>query len=102
MFGKLKVLWKISVMVFSTALLHCGYLSARYHCPIIQNNFELPYYRSWGNMDAYATWGDYVVTLDTLFYEYANSHDNLYINDINYQAVDIGLEMVRPFQLVHV
>ena len=46
--------------------------------------------------------GDYVVTLDTLFYEYANSHDNLYINDINYQAVDIGLEMVRPFQLVHV
>ena len=69
-------------------------LTEKYHCPIIQNNFELPYARTVGNMDAYAVWGstNYVTRMNTLFYEYASSHENLYINDINYQSADIGLD----------
>lgn len=39
-------------------------------------------------------WGgtNYVTKLNILFYEYASSHDNLYINDINYQSADFGLD----------
>lgn len=35
---------------------------------------------------------NYVTKLNVLFYEYASSHDNLYINDINYQSADFGLD----------
>ena len=69
-------------------------LTEKYHCPIIQNNFEYPFARIMGNMDAYSSSGaiNYVTRLNLLFYDYASSHENLYINDINYQAADIGLE----------
>ena len=69
-------------------------LNNKYHCPIIQNNFELPYARIIGNMDNYANWGGtrYVTTLNLLFADYAKSHDSLYINDINYQSADFGLD----------
>ena len=69
-------------------------LTNKYHCPIIQNNFELPYARVIGNMDAYASGGEinYITKLNILFYDYAASHENLYINDINYQSADFGLD----------
>ena len=80
LFDRFKIMWES--------------LTEKYHCPIVQNNFELPFARAVGNMDSYARWGgiNYVTKLNILFYEYASSHDNLYINDINYQAADFGLD----------
>jgi len=68
-------------------------LSEKYHCPIIQNNFELPIARIVGNMSATQSWGyvNFVAKLNLSFYEYAQTHKNFYINDINYQAADYGL-----------
>ena len=69
-------------------------LTERYHCPIIQNNFELPYYRLMGNREAYDVHGavNFVGRLNERFYEYARSHDNFYICDINYISADYGLK----------
>ena len=80
LFDRFKIMWES--------------LTEKYHCPIVQNNFEFPYARAVGNMDSYAGWGgiNFVTKLNILLYEYAASHDNLYINDINYQAADFGLD----------
>ena len=61
---------------------------------IIQNNFEYPYYRLLGNMDASSKYGkvNYITKLNMKFYEYAESHDNFYINDINYLSASYGLD----------
>ena len=69
-------------------------LTNKYHCPIIQNNFELPYVRTVGNISSYQKWGNvnFITQLNICFYDYAQSHDNLYINDINYQSADFGLD----------
>ncbi len=69
-------------------------LTERYHCPIIQNNFEYPYYRILGNKDASDLHGktNYITRLNLKFYEYAQSHTDFYINDINYLSGDFGLE----------
>ena len=69
-------------------------LQEKYDCPIIQNNFELPYTRLMGNMDAYSCGGgvNFLTRLNIFFYEYASSHENFYINDINYQSADFGLD----------
>lgn len=69
-------------------------LSQRYHCPIIQNNFEYPFFRLMGNKDA----GDYhgrvnfVTMINCAFYDYAQSHDNFYICDVNYISSSYGLD----------
>ncbi|MBQ6019122.1 MAG: HAD family hydrolase [Clostridia bacterium] len=65
-----------------------------YRCPIIQNNFEYPFYRLMGNKDASDPRGrvNFVTRLNALFNDYANSHEQFYINDINYQSADYGLE----------
>lgn len=69
-------------------------LSDRYHCPVIQNNFELPDVRVMGNMEAYSAGGSiaYITNLNMLFHEYAKTHENFYINDINYQSACFGLD----------
>ena len=69
-------------------------LAETYHCPIIQNNFEYPYFRLLGNMDAsdYRGRVNFITRLNLRFYDYAGSHDNFYINDINYQSADFGLD----------
>ncbi|MBQ6841381.1 MAG: HAD-IIIC family phosphatase [Bacilli bacterium] len=61
---------------------------------IIQNNFEMPYYRLLGNLDAVDMHGkiNFINRLNSLFYEYASSHKNFYINDINYVSAQYGLE----------
>lgn len=71
-----------------------GSLTEKYHCPIIQNNFELPYFRLMGNREAYDIHGsvNFVGRLNERFYEYARSHDNFYICDINYISADYGLK----------
>lgn len=71
-----------------------------YECPIIQNNFEMPFYRLLGNKDASDIHGrtNYITRLNMAFYEYAQTHDNFYICDINYISADYGLkEWSEPF-----
>lgn len=65
-----------------------------YHCPIIQNNFEMPFYRLMGNKDAsdYRGRVNFISRLNFLFGEYADSHDNFYIHDINYESASYGLD----------
>lgn len=65
-----------------------------YKCPIIQNNFEQPFYRLLGNRDVSDFHGrvNFVSRLNQKVYEYAQSHENFYINDINYMASCYGLQ----------
>lgn len=69
-------------------------LRENYHCPIIQNNFEYPFYRLLGNRDASDFHGktNFITRLNLKFYEYAQTHEQFYINDINYLSADYGLE----------
>ena len=69
-------------------------LREAYKCPIIQNNFEYPFFRLMGNQDASNIHGrvNFVTRLNMKFYEYAQTHDEFYIHDINYLAGDYGLE----------
>lgn len=65
-----------------------------YHCPIIQNNFEQPFYRLLGNKDISDMHGrgNFVHALNTKFYEYAQTHNHFYIQDIHYMASCYGLQ----------
>ena len=65
-----------------------------YHCPIIQNNFEQPFYRLLGNADISDHHGrcSFIQRLNERFYAYARSHDNFFIQDINYLASCYGLQ----------
>lgn len=69
-------------------------LEETYHCPVIQNNFEYPFYRLLGNRDASDIHGRirFLTRLNERFYEYAETHDNFYINDINYMSAAYGLD----------
>lgn len=65
-----------------------------YRCPVIQNNFEFLFYRLLGNQDAVDFHGriSFLTRLNQKFYEYANTHDNFYINDIQYLSACYGLD----------
>ena len=67
---------------------------SRYHCTVIQNNFEYPFFRLMGNMDAVDYHGrvNFVTRLNGSFYDYARSHDNFYICDVNYISSSYGLK----------
>lgn len=69
-------------------------LSERYQCPIIQNNFEYPSYRLLGNKDTYDYRGkvNFIQHLNEMFYQYAETHDNFYIQDIQYLSACYGLD----------
>lgn len=69
-------------------------LAGRYHCPIVQNNFEYPFYRLMGNKDASDNHGrvNFVTMLNVGFYDYAQTHENFYICDVNYISASYGLE----------
>lgn len=69
-------------------------LQQKYHCPIIQNNFEMPYFRLLGNKEASDIHGrvNFLSRLNLRFYEYAQTNNNFYINDINYLSAFYGLE----------
>lgn len=71
-----------------------NHLAATYNCPIIQNNFEYPFFRLMGNKDASDSHGrvNYITMLNCKFYEYAQTHDNFYICDVNYLAASYGLD----------
>ena len=63
-------------------------------CPIIQNNMELPYWRLLGNKDFADIHGrvSFVTRLNQCFSDYANTHPDFYIHDINYLSASLGLE----------
>lgn len=69
-------------------------LAQSYHCPVIQNNFEYPGYRLMGNADAVDIHGRiaFINRLNLMFAEYAQVHENFYLNDINYVAASYGLD----------
>lgn len=69
-------------------------LEETYHCPVIQNNFEYPFYRLLGNREASDIHGRirFLTRLNERFYEYAQTHDNFYIHDINYMSAVYGLD----------
>ncbi len=79
-YGRMATLWE--------------HLAEKYHCPIIQNNYELPFYRLLGNQDAALLQGrvSFVSRLNEKVYQYARSHENFFIHDINYEAAAYGLE----------
>lgn len=68
-------------------------LKDKFRCPIIQNNFDRPNYRLMGNRDIWDYRGrsNYISRLNQKFYEYAQSHSNFYINDLEYISQDYGL-----------
>lgn len=63
-------------------------------CPIIQNNMEMPYWRLLGNKDCVDIHGRvrFIALLNEGFYNYASTHDNFFIHDINYLSASLGLE----------
>ena len=69
-------------------------LENTYSCPIIQNNFEYPFFRLMGNKDASDMHGrvNFVTTLNSKFYEYAQCHSNFFICDVNYISASYGLD----------
>ena len=68
-------------------------LEKKFKCPIIQNNFDRPNYRLMGNRDVWDYRGrsNYISRLNQKIYEYAQEHNNFYINDIEYLSQDYGL-----------
>ena len=75
-------------------------IEATYACPVIQNNFELPFWRLMGNRDAWDYRGRvrFTARLNEKLAEWADGHENFYINDLNYLAASYGLEQwSNPF-----
>lgn len=70
------------------------HLFEKYHCPIIQNNFELPFYRLLGNQDPAMVQGrsSFINRLNEMIYDYAKSHENFFVHDLNYEAASYGLD----------
>lgn len=68
-------------------------LEEKFHCPIIQNNFDRPNYRLMGNRDIWDYRGrsNFISRLNQMFYAYAQTHTNFYINDLEYISQDYGL-----------
>lgn len=66
----------------------------KYQAVIIQNNFEMPLYRLLGNRDASDIHGfeNFISRLNIKFYDYASSHKDFFINDINYLSASYGLD----------
>ena len=69
-------------------------LEVRYGCTVIQNNFEMPYFRLLGNSDATDIHGrvNFITRLNDRFHEYARTHGNFFINDINYISAEYGIK----------
>ena len=69
-------------------------ISSVYHCPVIQNNFERPWYRLMGNRDIWDLHGrsNFTARLNAMIYEYAQTHADFYINDIDFLSSCYGLQ----------
>ncbi|MBO4901166.1 MAG: HAD-IIIC family phosphatase [Lachnospiraceae bacterium] len=75
-------------------------LFQRFHCVIIQNNFDMPYLRPLGNREAWDIHGGvhFLSRINMAFAEYAQTHEGLYICDLNWISSDYGLkEWADPY-----
>lgn len=70
------------------------HLRETYHCGIVQNNFEFLTYRMLGNLDHSDIHGklNFIQRLNMKFYEYAQSHQQFWIHDIQYLSARYGLD----------
>lgn len=68
-------------------------LHETFKCPIIQNNFEMPVNRLLGNRDAYDIHGTthYILAMNEKLADYACTHGDFFLCDINYASADYGL-----------
>lgn len=68
-------------------------LAHKFHCPLIQNNFERPDYRLMGNRDIWDYRGrsNFICRLNQAIYDYAQNHEDFYVNDLEYIAQDYGV-----------
>ena len=76
-------------------------IDEKYGCIIIQNNFDYPYWRLQGNREASDYHGtvNFLTRLNLLFAEYAQTHENFFIHDINYLSATCGLDSwFSPFE----
>lgn len=69
-------------------------LADRFQCTVIQNNFEQPFYRLLGNSDFTNIHGrlNFINRLNDRFCQYAQTHGNFFINDINYVSAVYGIK----------
>ena len=69
-------------------------IAQTFHCPVIQNNFEYPIYRVLGNLEASDPHGSvrYINRLNEKFAEYAYTHKDFYLQDIQYLSGLYGLD----------
>ena len=69
-------------------------IEEKYGCIVIQNNFDYPYWRLQGNREATDYHGtvNFLTRLNLLFAQYAQSHPNFFIHDINYLSASYGID----------
>jgi len=70
------------------------HLQEKFHCVIIQNNFEYPAFRLQGNRDAsdYRGRVRFAARLNERFADYADTHENFFLHDLNYLSAQFGLD----------
>ena len=80
--------------VFETMRMMWDKIAETYHCTVIQNNYERPRYRLLGNRDIFDEHGcsNFAAKLNDNLYEYARSHRNFFINDIDFLSASYGLQ----------
>ena len=80
--------------VFETMRMMWDKIAETYHCTVIQNNYERPRYRLLGNRDIFDEHGcsNFAAKLNEKLYEYARSHRNFFINDIDFLSASYGLQ----------
>lgn len=68
-------------------------IKKKYNCCIIINNFEPLPYRILGNADVWHPLGELnlINKVNQLLYQYVREHEEIYVNDLNYEASDYGL-----------
>lgn len=70
-----------------------GSLAEKYHCTIIQNNFAYLPYRVIGNASRISDSGNvrYIDDLNRYISDHARTHQDLFVNDVNYLSAYVGL-----------
>lgn len=66
-------------------------LRKKYHCSIIQNNFDRPNFRLLGNRDVSHGLTNFIFKLNSKLNDYAQTHEDFFINDLDYLAAEFGL-----------
>ena len=69
-------------------------LTEKYSAVIIQNNFDSPYIAPFGNLDNVENYGlnHFVAEMNLRFAEYAQTHKNFFIHDLQGLSARIGLD----------